>query len=206
VGKNSPRRIRASRASSAEVVRSLAIPRTKAVRTGRAREYSQPLCVVDVSVKLVVRDERPGGRGGLGERDGWEGGVEHVYWAWHQTSNAHFLGEPWWRGESPSFLNYGRDARGTSVVPWGTTSLSHPYRHLISLITFRCLFSVLTFFPSYARGLYPVFSFPASCPPSRRLAFPPSQTSPSPFHPSPTLSHTPSTRAHYEFAKPKNDK
>ncbi len=94
----------------------------------------------------------------------------------------------------PSFLNYGRDAYGISVVPWGTTSLSHPYHHLISFITFRCLFSVLTFFPSYARGLYPVFSFLLR---ARRLVVSPSHR-PNvtvTLSPSPTLSHTPSTRA-----------
>ena len=123
-----------------------------------------------------------------------------------QTSNAHFLGEPWWRGESPSFLNYGRDARGTSVAPWGTTSLSHPYRHLISLITFRLPFlradvlSVICAGP-LSRVLVSCFVPAVS---SSRLPTVPNVTVT--LSPSPTLSHTPSTRAHYEFAKPKNDK
>ena len=41
VGRNNLRRTRSLHASSAEVARSLAIPRTKAARIGRAREYNE---------------------------------------------------------------------------------------------------------------------------------------------------------------------
>lgn len=69
-----------------------------------------------------------------------------------------------------------RTTHGAGVVPWGTNSMSHRYRYLISLITFRCPFSVLTFFPSYSLfpGPLSILSFPcfprlASCSPARRL-------------------------------------
>jgi hypothetical protein len=59
--------------------------------------------------------------------------------------------------------------------------MSHRYRYLISLITFRCPFPVLTFFPSYSLfpGPLSILSFPlpyfvlaVTVTPSRRLALP----------------------------------
>ena len=88
-----------------------------------------------------------------------------------------------------------RTTHGTGVVPWGTTSMSHRYRYLISLITFRCPFfradvlSVIFLFPGPLCHLLVPIPFLRA---RRRLAVWSSRLFPSILSPPlPTSSHPP---------------